>query len=75
MATLDAVAEQGNVPLNQLMLDIAAEIEAKTGSRPEIADVADAETMDPRGSRSCTRSSRTFTPARPSKRSSRASRS
>ena len=38
MATLDAVAEQGNVPLNQLMLDIAAEIEAKTGSRPEIAD-------------------------------------
>jgi DUF438 domain-containing protein len=47
MATLDAVAEQGNVPLNQLMLDIAAEIEAKTGSRPAIADVADAETMDP----------------------------
>ena len=47
MATLDAVAQQGNVPLNQLMLDIAAEIEAKTGSRPAIADVADADTIDP----------------------------
>jgi DUF438 domain-containing protein len=47
MATLDAVAEQGNVPLNQLMLDIAAEIEAKTGSRPEIADKPGAGSMDP----------------------------
>ncbi len=47
MATLDAVAEQGNVPLNQLMLDIAAEIEKKTGARPQVADVVDAETIDP----------------------------
>ena len=29
MATLDTVAEQGNVPLNQLMNDIAAEIETQ----------------------------------------------
>ncbi len=34
MATLDTVARQGNVPLNQLMNDIAAEIEAKTGGSP-----------------------------------------
>ena len=47
MATLDAVAEQGNVPLNQLMLDIAAEIEAKTGTRPEIADKPGADSIDP----------------------------
>ena len=47
MATLDAVAEQGNVPLNQLMLDIAAEIETKTGSRPEIADKPGAGSIDP----------------------------
>ncbi len=47
MATLDTVAEQGNVPLNQLTDDIAAEIERQTGTRPPVADVADAETMDP----------------------------
>ena len=47
MATLDTAAQMGNVPLNQLVNDIAAEIEKKTGSRPEIADVADARTMDP----------------------------
>jgi DUF438 domain-containing protein len=47
MATLDTVAEQGNVPLNQLTDDIAAEIEKQTGTRPPIADVADAETIDP----------------------------
>ncbi len=47
MATLDTVAEQGNVPLDQLMNDIAAEIEKKTGTRPQIANVADAETIDP----------------------------
>ena len=28
MATLDAVAAQADVPLNQLMIDVAAEIEA-----------------------------------------------
>jgi DUF438 domain-containing protein len=47
MATLDAVAEQGNVPLNVLTGDIADEIEKRTGSRPAIADVADAGTIDP----------------------------
>jgi uncharacterized protein len=47
MATLDTVAEQGNVPLNVLTQDIAAEVERKTGTRPPIADVADAETIDP----------------------------
>ncbi|MBE0528465.1 MAG: DUF438 domain-containing protein, partial [Thermoleophilia bacterium] len=47
MATLDTVAEQGNVPLNQLTDDIVAEIEKQTGTRPPVADVADAQTMDP----------------------------
>jgi DUF438 domain-containing protein len=47
MATLDTVAEQGNVPLNRLTDDIATEIEKQTGARPPIADVADAETIDP----------------------------
>lgn len=47
MTTLDAVAEQGNVPLNQLMLDLAAQIEAKTGTRPDIADAPGVDTVDP----------------------------
>jgi DUF438 domain-containing protein len=47
MATLDTVAEQGNVPLNQLTSDIADEVERQTGTRPTIADVANAETIDP----------------------------
>ncbi len=47
MATLDTVAEQGNVPLNALTQDIADEVERKTGTRPPIADVADAGTIDP----------------------------
>jgi hypothetical protein len=47
MATLDTVAEQGNVPLNQLTNDIAAEVEKQTGARPPVADIADAETIDP----------------------------
>jgi uncharacterized protein len=47
MATLDAVAEQGNVPLNQLMIDLADEIEAKTGTRPGIADVPGVDSIDP----------------------------
>ena len=47
MATLDTVAEQGNVPLNVLTQDIAEEVERQTGARPPIADVADAETIDP----------------------------
>jgi uncharacterized protein len=47
MATLDAVAQQGNVPLNRLTDDIAGEVERHTGVRPPIADVADASTIDP----------------------------
>jgi DUF438 domain-containing protein len=47
MATLDAVAEQANVPLNQLMLDVAAEVEAKTGKRPDVADAPGVDTVDP----------------------------
>ena len=47
MATLDTVARQGNVPLNQLMNDIASEIEAKTGSRPSITDTPGIESIDP----------------------------
>jgi hypothetical protein len=47
MATLDRVAEQANVPLNQLTGDLADEIEAQTGARPPVADVTDADTIDP----------------------------
>jgi len=47
MATLDAVAEQADVPLNRLTDDIGTEIEKQTGTRPAIADVADSETIDP----------------------------
>jgi uncharacterized protein len=47
MATLDAVAEQGGVPLNVLVEDICAEVEKRTGARPPVADVADARTIDP----------------------------
>ena len=47
MATLDRAAQMANVPLNQLTDDLATEIEAQTGTRPAIADVADAQTIDP----------------------------
>ena len=47
MATLDAVADQANVPLNELTDAIAGEVERRTGARPPVADVADAETIDP----------------------------
>ncbi len=47
MATLDTVAELGAVPLNRLIDDIGGEIERQTGSRPPVADVADAQTIDP----------------------------
>jgi DUF438 domain-containing protein len=47
MATLDTVAQQANVPLNRLTDDIVAEIERQTGTRAPVADVADAETIDP----------------------------
>jgi uncharacterized protein len=47
MATLDTVAEQACVPLNQLIADIATEIERRTGKRPEVADTAAAGGIDP----------------------------
>jgi DUF438 domain-containing protein len=47
MATMDTVAEMGNVPLNKLIDDIATEIERQMGTRPLVADVADAQTIDP----------------------------
>ncbi len=47
MATLDKAAQLANVPLNQLMNDLAGEIEAKTGARPEIADMPGVDTVDP----------------------------
>jgi DUF438 domain-containing protein len=47
MATLDTVAQQGNVPLNRLTDDIATEVEKQTGTRPPVADVAGAGTIDP----------------------------
>ena len=47
MATLDKAAQLANVPLNQLMNDVAGEIQAKTGARPEIADAPGVDTVDP----------------------------
>ncbi len=47
MATMDTVAELGNVPLNVLIEDVVAEVERQTGSRPPVADVAGLDTMDP----------------------------
>src|SRR5664280_1789008 len=47
MATLDAVAEQANVPHNRLADDIASEVERQTGTRPAIADSAAAGGIDP----------------------------
>ncbi len=47
MATLDKAAQMANVPLNQLMDDLAGEIAAKTGARPEIADMPGVDTVDP----------------------------
>ncbi len=47
MATLEKAAGMANVPLNQLMNDVAAEIEAKTGANPGVADTAAAGGIDP----------------------------
>ncbi|MCX6373467.1 MAG: DUF438 domain-containing protein [Actinobacteria bacterium] len=47
MATLDKAAQLANVPLNQLMNDLAGEIEAKTGARPAVADTPGVDTVDP----------------------------
>jgi hypothetical protein len=47
MATLEKAAQLANVPLNQLMLDVASEVQAKTGTRPEIADTPGVDTVDP----------------------------
>ncbi len=47
MATLEKAAGLANVPLNQLMNDVAAEIAAQTGSDPGVADTAAAGGIDP----------------------------
>jgi len=47
MATLQAAAQLGEVPLDQLMHDIAAEIEARAGVRPEVHSVTRAADIDP----------------------------
>jgi DUF438 domain-containing protein len=47
MATLEKVSQLSGVPLNQLMNDIAGEVERQTGSRPPIADTAAAGGIDP----------------------------
>jgi hypothetical protein len=47
MATLEKAAQMANVPLNQLMSDVAGEIEAQTGTRPPVADTAAAGGIDP----------------------------
>src|SRR5674476_875449 len=47
MATLDKAAQLADVPLNQLMNDVAGEIQAKTGARPDIADAPGVHTVDP----------------------------
>ncbi|MBE3034612.1 MAG: DUF438 domain-containing protein [Actinobacteria bacterium] len=47
MATLDKAAQLANVPLNQLMNDVAGEIQAKTGARPSVADAPGVDTVDP----------------------------
>lgn len=47
MATLEKAAGLANIPLNQLMNDVAAEIEAKTGAHPGVANTAAAGGVDP----------------------------
>ena len=47
MATLEKAAQMASVPLNQLMSDVAGEIEAQTGARPPVADTAAAGGIDP----------------------------
>ena len=47
MATLDKAAQLANVPLNQLMNDVAGEIQAKTGARASVADAPGVDTVDP----------------------------
>jgi DUF438 domain-containing protein len=47
MATLERAAALSNVPLNALMIDIAAEVERVTGDRPMIADRPGEGYVDP----------------------------
>ena len=47
MATLDKAAQMANVPLNQLMNDVAGEVQAKTGARPDVANAPGVDTVDP----------------------------
>ena len=64
MATLEKASAMGNVPLNQLVDDIAAEIERQTGSRLTSATTPPPASTPPARRRS-SRSSSTFTPATP----------
>jgi DUF438 domain-containing protein len=47
MATLEKAAAFGNIPLNQLMNDIAAEVAARTGGNPGVANTAAQGGIDP----------------------------
>ncbi|MFA4965673.1 MAG: DUF438 domain-containing protein, partial [Thermoleophilia bacterium] len=47
MATLEKASQMANVPLNQLIGDIAGEVQTHTGARPEVADTAAAGGIDP----------------------------
>jgi DUF438 domain-containing protein len=47
MATLETASQLGDVPLNQLINDVAAEVEARTGLRPGIADAPGVDSVDP----------------------------
>ncbi len=47
MATLEKAAQMAGLPLNQLMNDVAGEIAAHTGTRPDVADNAAAGGIDP----------------------------
>ena len=47
MATLEKAAGIANIPLNQLMIDVAAAVERETGGNPGVADNAAAGGIDP----------------------------
>ena len=47
MATLEKAAALADVPLNQLMTDVAAEVERRTGANPGVADNAASGGIDP----------------------------
>ena len=47
MATLEKAAGLANIPLNQLMIDVAAAVERGTGTNPGVADNAGSGGVDP----------------------------